>query len=253
MGGFEAGEARWIEGLGDLRNVVRQEVIARQLSAHVEAGTRVLDVGCGQGTQGLRLAARGCTVTGVDPSSELLGMFAASAASAGLEIELLQGRLEGLDALLGQRRFDLVCAHGLLMYVADRAVALRSLATRMTTGGKLSITVRNAHALAMRPGLRRDWQGALVAFGSRGYVNELGVAARADRLEDLEADLADIGLQMTGWYGVRIFNDAVPTSMGLPSDDELSALLDAETRAASSDPYRWVAAQIHVIASRKPV
>ena len=79
------------------------------------------------------------------------------------------------------------------------------------------------------------------------------MAARADRLEDLEADLAAAGLRITGWYGVRIFNDAVPASMGLPPDEELSALLDAETRAASTDPYRGVAAQIHVIASRRPV
>ena len=198
MGAFEAGEARWIERLGNLRNVVRQEVMARQLGGQVEAGARVLDVGCGQGTQALRLAAGGCTVTGVDPSSELLGILAAAAASAGLEIELVRGDLDGLDAVLGHRRFDLVCAHGVLMYLEDRAGALRSLAARMMSDGKLSITVRNAHALAMRPGLRRDWAGALAGFDSRRYVNELGVAARADRLEDLEADLAMAGLEMIG-------------------------------------------------------
>jgi S-adenosylmethionine-dependent methyltransferase len=251
VGAFEAGEARWIERLGNLRNVIRQEVIARQLGDHADAGTSVLDVGCGQGTQALRLAARGCTVTGVDPSPELLGICAAEATSAGLEIELCRGDLDGLDGLLDGRRFGLVCAHGVLMYLDDRLGALRALAARMTSDGKLSVTVRNAHGLAMRPALRRDWPGALAAFGSHAYINELGVSARADRLEDLEADLAAVGLEMTGWYGVRIFNDAVPTSMGLPPEEELSVLLEAETRAGATDPYRWLAAQLHVMARRK--
>ena len=71
-----SGEQVWIERLGNLRNVIRQEVIGRQIDEHVEAGMSVLDVGCGQGTQGLRLAGQGCVVTGVDPSSDLLGRFA---------------------------------------------------------------------------------------------------------------------------------------------------------------------------------
>ena len=251
MGLFEPGEARWIERLGDLRNVVRQEVIARQLAGFVETGMSVLDVGCGQGTQALRLAGRGCTVTGVDPSADLLGIAAADAAGADLEIELLQGRLDELDALLGQRRFDLVLAHGVLMYLDSRPSALRSLAAHLEKHGKLSVTVRNAHALAMRPGLRRDWSGALAAFDSREYVNELALLARADRLEDLEADLSAIGLEVVGWYGVRVFNDAVPTSTGVLPDKELSVLLDAEERAGSTDPYRWMAGQLHVIAEKK--
>lgn len=58
---------------------------------------------------------------------------------------------------------------------------------------------------------------------------------------------------MIGWYGVRVFNDAVPTATGVPPDEELSLLLDAEERAGSTDPYRWMAEQLHVIAGRRPV
>jgi len=72
MSSFERGESRWIDRLGNLRNVIRQELIARQLSPEVRNGMTVLDVGCGQGTQALRLASAGCRVIGVDPSEELL-------------------------------------------------------------------------------------------------------------------------------------------------------------------------------------
>jgi 2-polyprenyl-3-methyl-5-hydroxy-6-metoxy-1,4-benzoquinol methylase len=131
---FERGERWWVERLGNLRNVIRQEVIRRQLAGHVEAGMTVLDVGCGQGTQALGLAQQGCVVTGVDPSTSLLDRFASDASAASVSVELIEGRLEDLDALLGERQFDLVCAHGLLMYVDDRTAAIGQLARRIPVG-----------------------------------------------------------------------------------------------------------------------
>ncbi|NYV78058.1 methyltransferase domain-containing protein, partial [Streptomyces sp. UH6] len=58
--------------MGGLRDVVRQELVARQLDeqiiGHFPVGRRlrVLDVGMGQGTQALRLARAGHQVTGVE-------------------------------------------------------------------------------------------------------------------------------------------------------------------------------------------
>ena len=152
MNDFAAGEQRWIDGLGNLRNTIRQELIARQLAPYATAGMTVLDVGCGQGTQALLLAARGCRVTGVEPSAPLRARCATDASKRGLVIELLDGTIEGLDAVLASRRFDLVCAHGLLMYLDDRAVAIAALAARVGERGRLSITVRNGHARSARAG-----------------------------------------------------------------------------------------------------
>jgi len=55
---FLAGAPRWVDGLGRLRDVVRQRLIAAQLSQVMTtrvSPARVLDVGCGQGTQALFL------------------------------------------------------------------------------------------------------------------------------------------------------------------------------------------------------
>lgn len=112
MDRFAAGEVTWVERLGKLRNAVRQELIGRQLDDHVRDGVSVLDVGCGQGTQAIRLARRRCTVVGVDPSNDLLERFESDARVAGLDVDLRPGRLDDLDAVLGDRRFDVVCAHG---------------------------------------------------------------------------------------------------------------------------------------------
>ncbi len=248
MSNFELGESRWIDRLGNLRNVIRQELIARQLSPEVRNGMSVLDVGCGQGTQVLRLASAGCRVIGVDPSEELLKLCSDRATNEGLDIELLRGSIGDLDELLADRRFDLVCCHGLFMYLDERRAPLKALFDRLQVGGRVSITFRNANALAMRPGLRGEWDKALAAFDSASYVNDLGLPAVADRLEDFEEHLRATGLKIISWYGVRVFNDAISAGTPIPSDTELALLLDVEQRACEVDPYRTMGSQFHVIA-----
>ena len=248
---FESGEDRWIEGLAKLRNVIRQELIARQLGHLVVPGMSVLDVGCGQGTQALRLAKAGCRVVGLDPSPTLLGRFAHDAAAECVEVELLQGRVDQLDRVVSGRQFDLVCCHGVFMYLDDRPTVLASLVARLAPSGRLSATFRNAHALAMRPGMRRDWPGAIAAFESVNYVNELGVPATADRVEDIRRELTAVGFRIGEWFGVRIFNDAIPADMAVPEDEDLELLFEAEELAGKSDPYRWMASQLHIIAERE--
>jgi S-adenosylmethionine-dependent methyltransferase len=245
---FARVEQRWVQRLGRLRNVVRQELIGRQLAPFVTAGMSVLDVGCERGTQAVRLAAAGARVTGVDPSLPLLDRFRAHAREAGVEVEALAGSVADLDAAVQDRTFDLVCAHGLLMYL-DPVVTLAVLARRVSSGGLLSVTFRNAEALAFRPAMRGDWAGALAAFDSSDYVNELGAQARADRLPDVAAVLEAEGLRVLTWFGVRLFTDAVGVDV-VPPPDGLDVLLDAEEQAGRLDPYRRLAAQTHVVAQR---
>lgn len=74
---------------------------------------------------------------------------------------------------------------------------------------------------------------------------------RADRLEALTATLAGIGAPLHAWYGVRVLTDTVPDGTPPPAaEDELSALLAAEERAGRTDPYRRVAALLHLCGVR---
>lgn len=79
--GFAAAAATW-RPLGKIRDVVRQSLVGDQLTETVlslgSGGCRVLDVGCGQGTQSLRLARQGHRVVGLDSSADLLARLRAS-------------------------------------------------------------------------------------------------------------------------------------------------------------------------------
>ena len=102
----------------------------------------------------------------------------------------------------------------------------------------------------MRPGLSGDWLAAEAAFDGDSYLNRIGVQARADRLSDLTAALAARQLVMQAWYGVRIFTDQARDDAPLPGDSQLALILACEERAGRTDPYRGVAALLHVIAQR---
>ncbi|MET9356515.1 methyltransferase domain-containing protein [Streptomyces sp. NPDC006617] len=213
---------------------------------------RVLDVGMGQGTQALRLARAGHQVTGVERDATMIA--AARDALAGqpegirerMRIVEGDGRDTGVHFLPGS--FDVVLCHGVLMYVEEPDPLLAGLARMLAPGGLLSLVVRNGDALALRPGLHGDWPGALAAFDTTNYRNRLGLDVRADRLATLTAKLAGIGAPLHTWYGVRVFTDTAPDGAAPPAD--LEALLAAEERAGRTDPYRSVAALLHLCGVR---
>ncbi|MGP4011042.1 class I SAM-dependent methyltransferase [Streptomyces sp. 4N124] len=213
---------------------------------------RVLDVGMGQGTQALRLARAGHQVTGVEQDPKMISVAreALSAEPEGIRerMRIVQGdgRDTGVHFLPGS--FDVVLCHGVLMYVDEPDPLLAGLARMLAQGGLLSLLVRNADALAMRPGLSGDWAGALGAFDTVSYRNRLGLDVRADRLDALTGTLAGIGAPLHAWYGVRIFTDTAADGAGTPGD--IDALLAVEERAGRTDPYRRVAALLHLCGVR---
>ncbi|SCK10589.1 2-polyprenyl-3-methyl-5-hydroxy-6-metoxy-1,4-benzoquinol methylase [Streptomyces sp. AmelKG-D3] len=242
-----------------MRDSVRQELVARQLDEQI-AGRfpvgqrlRVLDVGMGRGVQALRLARAGHSVTGLESDAALLGVAreALSTEPEGIRerVRLIEGdgRETGVHFLPGS--FDVVLCHGVLMYVEEPDPMLAGLARMLAPAGLLSLLVRNADALAMRPALAGDFGAALTAFDSATYTDDLGTTVRADRLEALRATLAGIAAPLHAWYGVRVFTDNVADGTELPAG-ELERVLALEDRAARTDPYRSVAALLHLCGVR---
>ncbi|RAG85413.1 SAM-dependent methyltransferase [Streptacidiphilus pinicola] len=238
--------------------MVRQELVARQLDEQlarhdgVDAGLRVLDVGCGQGTQALRLARLGHRVTGLDPDPTTLDAarraLALEAPDTQARVQLLQGSGEDCGRWFGPAAFDVVLCHGVLMYLPEPGPLLAALARILAPGGLLSVLVRNGDALAMRPGLSGDWATTVAAFAGDGYTNRLGLPTRADRRETLGRTLAELDVPLRAWYGVRVFTDLADSTAPTPA--ELALLLEAEDRAGRTDPYRQVAALTHLVGVR---
>jgi S-adenosylmethionine-dependent methyltransferase len=261
---FTAGRTQWLDRLDNLRNVARQELVTRQLAAHLpDRPARVADIGAGQGTQALRLAALGHHVTAVEPDPAMRERLAAACAVESPEIArrvvVRPGGLGSLPPELDPAAYDVVLCHGVLMYLSEAGPALAELAGLVAPGGILSLVFRNAEGIAMRPALRRDWAEVreLIEGASRPnpvYRNEIGVLARADHLSDIEAVLADRptgALRTVEWYGVRVATDGIDAGELVPPDPaDLAELLDAEELLGRTDPYRRVATLAHLVSRR---
>jgi S-adenosylmethionine-dependent methyltransferase len=249
---FAPGVAAWKTGTSRVRDAVRQELVTRQLVAHLPVGLgplRVLDAGCGQGTQALALARLGQLVVGVDISEELLEVARMTAAREPADVAA-RLRFEEGDLLNLSRdhagRYDLVCCHGVAMYLPSLEATVGSLVEAARPGGLVSLVTRNRAGIAMRAGMSGDWHGAIGSFDARQYTNRLGIeAVRADEPGEVVAALAAAGAATRAWYGVRLFCDHWETA-DLPPD--FADLLDAEEEAGRRDPYRAVAALTHTIA-----
>lgn len=261
MAGFAGGREPWLDRQANLRNVVRQELVSRQLDRHLgDRPGSVLDVGAGQGTQCLRLARRGCEVVAVEPDDSMRAAFAAALESEPADVrgrvQVVPGQVEALDDATGGRSFDVVLCHGVLMYLPEPGPAVVALSDRVAPGGVLSLLARNAAGMALRPGLRGQWADVLDLLDEAEqpvphYVNELGVPARADRLEELASYVSGRRMHVEAWYGVRVVTDGVAVDEPAPADpDEREALLAAEERLGRTDPYRRVATLLHLIGRR---
>jgi S-adenosylmethionine-dependent methyltransferase len=249
---FAGAEERWISRLGQLRDIVRQELVAAQLGEVIGGGDRILDVGCGQGTQALILARAGHDVTGLDPSEDLLGRFEEQLSSEPAEVRGRVHVVRGFGeaaAELTPGPFDVVLCHGVLMYLANIREMLGALSRVAASEAVLSLLVRNGLAPAMRPGLLGQWDEAMAAFDSQDYVNRLGLRARMHTPADLDTALAPFGWRLETWFGVRVFTDHLEEAA--PTKTELAQIVAAELEAGRRDPYRQVAAFLHLIYRRR--
>lgn len=261
-GTFVAGMDRWLARLDNVRNVVRQELVTRQLCAILPTTSlTVLDVGAGQGTQAIALARQGHQVLAVEPDERMRGACRAALSEQPGEVAARVAVRAGAFGDLPDETFDVVLCHGVFMYLPESAPAIADLVARTAPGGWLSVLTRSAHGTAWRPALRHDWQAAAAALDELdaaaaqqrdpGYVNEVGASTRSDWVTHLLRLFEDHELTDIHWHGVRVASDNVGVDTPVPEDPaELSALLDVEERLGARDPYRRLGTLAHVLGKR---
>ena len=111
-------------------------------AADPRPGARVLDVGCGTGIVARQIASRlgsGGKVTGLDLSANMLAVARAAAVRDGVVIEWREGNAEKLP--FPESSFDLVLCQFTLMFIADKATALKEMRRVTTANGRVLVSV----------------------------------------------------------------------------------------------------------------
>jgi len=104
-------------------------------------GRRVLDVGCGAGTDLVRFARAGAVPTGVDLAASSIALAKRNFALEGLHVNLAVADGERLP--FADRSFDLVYAHGVMQYTTDAAALVRECRRVLRPGGQAIFQVYN--------------------------------------------------------------------------------------------------------------
>jgi SAM-dependent methyltransferase len=248
------------EAYASVKGRVRTYVMHRQLLDHLPAPpATVLDVGGGAGHQSFPLAQAGYEVTLLDPSPAMLDKARERLPrlpdEAQQRVTLVQADGENADEAVGGRRFDAVLCHGVLGYLERPEPLVEQLCRCAADGGVVSVMTGNAHAMAVRPALERRWDDALAAFDARTEIGVLGVAGRADTVEEITALMRSGGVEPLRWYGVWLFVDWLEFSGAEldPSDArQVAATAAVELEASKRDPYRQLSRVFHLLGRKTP-
>ena len=134
--------------------------LARQVSALLPPGARVLDVGCGEGRDSVFFAECGFDVTGVDIAGSGLAKAERLACARGVRARWVCGDIGGLATRrLGDGSFDLIYSCGSVHYVPRtmRGRLFRMLQALTRTEGLHAHVVFTDLAIYMEKGERIDY------------------------------------------------------------------------------------------------
>jgi SAM-dependent methyltransferase len=107
-------------------------------------GKKVLDVGCGAGTDLARFARGGADATGVDISASAIDLARENFAQQGLTADLREADGEHLPFADGT--FDLVYAHGVVQYTSSDRALVEECRRVLRPGGTAVFQVYNRHS-----------------------------------------------------------------------------------------------------------
>jgi SAM-dependent methyltransferase len=198
-----------------------QEVAFLVDALGLEAGDRVLDVGCGPGRHALALARRGIAVVGVDLSEDFVTLARDAAAAEGLAARFEVGDVRDL-AYDGE--FDAViclCQGGFgLLGGRDEPRVFERIAASIRAGGRLALTAFSAAFAARFLEEGESFDPATGVLHEKSTVrNEEGVEQVFDAwttcftARELELLGERAGLEVDGVHGVTPggYGTALPT------------------------------------------
>jgi S-adenosylmethionine-dependent methyltransferase len=190
-----------------------------------------LDLGCGTGAAGTRLARLGIKVTLLDSSPTMLELAKRTISEAGVSnrISITHGDAAHLADNFQPESFDIILCHNILEFVDDPGAVLRGAVRVMRNPSAiLSVLVRNQAGEVLKAALQT---GDLAAAEQNldkqwGQESLYGGKVRLFTSESLEAMLQDASLAVTARRGVRVIADYLPAQISRSAEYERIVALE---------------------------
>ena len=174
-------------------------------------GKRVLEIGCGIGTDTMNFARSGARVTAVDLSSASLSVARERAQICGLSdrIEFIEADVERLEDFVPVEPYDLVYSFGVIHHTPHPEAALRSARQYVASKGLLKLMVYHRYSwkvlwLLVTVGRGRFWD--LDSIIARGSEAESGCpVTHTYSRRSLESMLEECGFEVIEMFIDHIF------------------------------------------------
>jgi ubiquinone/menaquinone biosynthesis C-methylase UbiE len=115
-------------------------------------GLKVLEIGCGMGTDGAQFAQAGADYTGIDLTEAAIELARKRFQLSGLSGEFRVADAENLD--FPAASFDLVYSHGVLHHTPDTARAVKEIHRVLKPGGRALVMLYHRDSYNYRIGIR---------------------------------------------------------------------------------------------------
>jgi SAM-dependent methyltransferase len=115
-------------------------------------GLRVLEIGCGLGTDGAQFAKAGADYTGIDLTDAAIELARRRFELFGLQGEFQVADAENLE--FSDESFDLVYSHGVLHHTPDISAAVREIHRVLKPGGRAIVMLYHRGSYNYRVGIR---------------------------------------------------------------------------------------------------
>ena len=224
---------------------IRLAVLQRDLQPLLAgAPLRILDVGGGAGQMALWYASLGHEVVVADRSQLLLDEGRAAAQTLGLSAKFIHADAFQLQEALNDARYDLVCCHAVLEWVADGEGLLTACAARLKAGGHLSLMYYNRRALVFAQHVFGNFD--YLDRGLRPYRKTAKLTPDYPREpESVAAWLDDLGFTRVRRSAIRCFHDYMKPHDRARHRDE--TIVARELALSGHEEYLPVARYIHEI------
>jgi S-adenosylmethionine-dependent methyltransferase len=213
-----------------------------------------LDLGCGTGANGLRLARLGFQVTLLDSSPAMLDIAkrAAQEAQIAEKIEAKHGDADQLVNLFQVGTFDVILCHNVLEFVENPGAVLHAAQRALrNASAMLSVLVRNRAGEVLKSAIV---SGDLAAV-DHNLTDEWGSEAlyggkvRLFTPDTTRAMLKEASLEVVAERGVRVLSDYLSPRVSLSAEYE--RIFALERKLGRRPDFAAVARYTHYLARRQ--
>lgn len=213
----------------------------------------VLDVGCGTGAMGARLARLGAQVTLLDSSAQMLELADRATKEAGVtrNTALKLGEAAHLTKLFETGSFDVILCHNVLEYMDKPDAVLRGAADLLKDASSvLSVLVRNRAGEVLKAAIKEGDVSAAEQNLTAEWGNEslYGGRVRLFAADGLRAMLVEASLAVRVERGVRVVSDYVPQK--LSTSDDYARIFELERKLGKQPDFAAIARYTQCLVSR---